>query len=273
MLGTNSSALSFLPDFTAIVVTYNEDRRLGECLESLSFSDELLVVDLGSVDRSIEIAKSHGATVLHHERLPVVEKVRARVIDQASNDWVLFIDPDEVFCPSLLDDAAPLFDASSDIGRIFFPWKFYFRSRPLTGTKWGGEKYKGVLIHRDRCRLAGDVHRGIDLREGFRAAQVSWDEASGHIRHYWMDSYRQLIEKHLRYIQQEGEARYNQGERFSWRRFCHESLAAFKHSLIDHEGWREGLRGLLLSAFWAWYHGASLLSLRRYRMSMTDDEV
>lgn len=254
-------------NITTIVVTYNEDKRLDECLSSLSFSEELLVVDLGSEDCSVEIANSHDATIIHHDRLPVVEQVRARVIDRAHNDWILFVDPDEVFCPSLIDDADSLINANANVGRVFFPWQFYFRSQPLTGTRWGGEKHKGILVHRDRCHLTGDVHRGIELREGYCAETITWDRASGHIRHYWMDSYRELIEKHCRYIQEEGEARCRHGEKFSWSRFSYETVASLKRSFIDHRGWREGMRGVFLSVFWAWYKGASLLSLRRHQMS------
>jgi len=261
------SADSIRGDITSIVVTYNEDRRLDECLDSLSFSDELLVVDLGSEDCSVDIAKSHDATIVHHERLPIVEQVRAQVIDRARNDWILFVDPDEVFCPSLIDDAGSLLSANPDVGRVFFPWQFYFRSQPLTGTRWGGKKQKGILVHRDRCTFTGDVHRGIELREGYCAESIDWDNASGHIRHYWMDSYQELFEKHRRYVREEGEARYREGERFSWNRFAYETVAAFKRSLVDQQGWREGPRGLFLSAFWSWYKGASLLSLRQHQMS------
>lgn len=251
----------------------NEDGRLRACLESLDFCDEVLVVDLESEDRSVEIAEECGAKVLHHERLPIVEQVRTRVVGEASHDWVLFIDPDEIFHPALAQQADSIIQGGAeDVGRIFFPWKFYFRGRPLKGTRWGGRKHKGVLIHRDRCLLTGDVHRGIELKDDFRSVRIPWKNSDHHIRHYWIDSTSQLFEKHLRYIQKEGRSRFRKGQRFSWRRWIGEVPRAFKRSFFDNSGWRDGATGFFLSLFDAWYEGMSLLSLRRYEKGVDNGE-
>jgi len=258
---------STVPDvpFTVIVVTYNEDRRLGACLENLSFAQQLLVVDIGSEDRSIEIAKDSGADVLHHEHLPVVEQVRARVIEEATHDWVLFIDPDEVFHPALAERAAAVIANTEDVGRISLPWQFYFRGEPLQGTRWGGRKHKGILIHKDRCKLTTNVHRGIGLKDGYQSIRVPWEEPDHHIRHFWVDSFKELFSKHQRYIQHEGESRFNAGVRFSRRKLLLQPPRSFKRSFIDKSGWRDGGTGLFLSLFNAWYEGMSLLSLREYQ--------
>jgi glycosyltransferase involved in cell wall biosynthesis len=56
---------------TAIVVCFNEDRRLADCLKSISFCDEIIVCDLGSTDRSLAIAAELATKVTHAERVPV----------------------------------------------------------------------------------------------------------------------------------------------------------------------------------------------------------
>jgi glycosyltransferase involved in cell wall biosynthesis len=261
-----SQEVSTIIPFTAIVVTYNEEARLRDCLESLSFCDQLVVVDLGSEDRSVEIAESCGAEVFHHERVPVVEHIRQDALKYARNEWIVFLDPDEVFNPELAVRAVERIEKMDRVGRVRLPWKFYFKGEPLQGTHWGGKKHKGILIHRERCRISEDVHRGIEVKETYQSVQVTWDDTEHHIRHYWMDSYSQLFEKHLRYVQQEGKSRFNQGTRFpGFARWGWMILRAFKRSYIDHGGWREGLRGLFLSLFWTWYQAASLLSLKRYQ--------
>jgi glycosyltransferase involved in cell wall biosynthesis len=258
---------------TAIVVTYNEDRRLNECLGGLSFCDQLIVTDLGSEDRSVDIAREHGAEIIHHERLPVVEQVRARVIDRAEYEWVLFIDPDEVFHQALIERVTHLLYDENDVGRVFFPWLFYFRGRPLYGTHWGGCKHKGVLIHRERCRLSEEVYRGIEVDEGYRTVHLDWTNREHHIRHYWMDSVLQLVEKHRRYSQQDAKSRFKRGKRFpGWLRWGRKMLGAFKSSYVDNNGWREGARGLFLSVFWALYQGVSLLALRRYQKNHAGED-
>ena len=72
--------------FTGIVVTYNEDKYLNECLKYLSFCEQLIVMDLGSTDHSVEIAKTYGAIIVQHERVPIVEQVRTKALEY-SNDY------------------------------------------------------------------------------------------------------------------------------------------------------------------------------------------
>ena len=62
--------------FTGIVVNYNEGHYLRGCLNSLMFCRQLLVIDLGSNDASIEIAEHYGAEIIHHKRMPIVEQIR-----------------------------------------------------------------------------------------------------------------------------------------------------------------------------------------------------
>lgn len=250
-----------LVPFTGIVVVCNEEDRLGACLSSLRFCDELLVVDLESEDASSEIAREYGARVLPHERIPAPGAAREYGARHASNDWIVYLDPDEVFPGSLHPKMSQAVVQNSRVGRLFIPLKFYFKGEALEGTRWGGRKHKGHVVHRHRCSINKHVHREVSLLEGYEARYIPWDHGL-FIEHYWMDSYSGLIEKHLRYVKREGAARYEEGNRFpGWRLWVKQVIRAFKRSYIDESGWQEGGRGLFLSLFWAWYEGASLLSL------------
>jgi glycosyltransferase involved in cell wall biosynthesis len=250
--------------FTGIVVTYNEERRLRECLNSLVFCEQLLVIDLGSEDRSIEIARECGAEVVQRERVAVVEEVRKEAISYADNDWVIFLDPDEVFPDGIVDDLRSLIKEDPHLGVIRIPWQFYFRGEPLYVTRWGKQKSKGVVRHKQRNRFVPHVHRGIRLLDGFTSATIP-REPNLFIKHYWVDSYRQMFEKHWRYIKKEGNARYNSGERFGWKRWGKETWRALKRNLINYKGLKGGLTGIFLSLFYAWYINMSLLSLWLYQ--------
>jgi len=260
--------------FTGIIVACNEDERLKECIESLSFCSEVVVVDLDSKDRSVEIAQDCGAIVLNHKRVPTAGVARKYGSEHAKNDWIVFLDPDEVFPSNLYPEMCRLIHNNKKIGRLLFPWKFYFKDDPLEGTRWGGEKHKGHVVNRNRCFIGPPenkyAHQEVSLKEGYGHARVSW-ESGDHIRHYWMDTYQELFEKHLRYIKNEGIVRYKKGEKFYWVKLIRDPLAAFKNSLVLQDGWKEGFRGLFLSMFWAWYKGASLLALRRQQMSKNSD--
>ena len=253
---------------TAIVVTCNDERYLKESLESLAFCDQLIVVDLESTDSSVEIAQKAGAEVLRRERVPIVEKARGYALPRARNHWLLFQDPDEVLSASLARQAVEEVIRNPHAAIIRAPWQFYFKDKPLNCCIWGAPgQSKILLVHRERVRLSPLVHRGFDIAEGFETVTIT-RQGDNFIRHYWMSSWSQLIEKHRRYIRQEGEAKYLKGERFSWPGWILNTGIALKCSLIDYRGILGGTTGIFLSFFYAWYVAMSLLSLRKYQKNV-----
>ena len=85
---------------SAIVLTRNEERHIEECLASLAWADEVLVVDSGSTDRTAVLAEKSGARVVTHPFADFASQ-RNFAISQAKGDWVLFIDADERVTPEL----------------------------------------------------------------------------------------------------------------------------------------------------------------------------
>lgn len=250
--------------FTGIVINYNEGDYLKDCLKSLVFCKQLIVFDLGSTDASLEIAKEYGAEIIHHERVPIVEQVRNEAMVYVRNDWVILADPDEVFPANITDELRSIIDKDPKLGSINLPLQYYFKNKPLCFTVWGKNRTKKAVLHKKRNRLSSNVHRGIRLLEGYNNVELPF-RPEYIIKHYWIDSYHQLIEKHWRYIRREGEARYQAGERFSWGRWRREPVAAFKRNLFDYEGIHGGLLGIFLSGFYSGYIAMSLLSLWRYQ--------
>lgn len=80
---------------TAVVLTKNEEKNIVDCLESLKFCDEILVIDDNSEDRTEEIAKSFNAQVIKHSLDNDFSSQRNFGLEKASNDWVFFVDADE----------------------------------------------------------------------------------------------------------------------------------------------------------------------------------
>jgi len=249
---------------SAIVVTCNNVEYLRLCLESLAFCQQLLVVDLGSSDRSVEVARECGAEITHHGHVPVVEQVWPDILHLLRYDWILRADPDEVF-PALL--ACDLMDTIAEdelTGAVSLPHQYYFRGRSLKTTRWGGAHYVCKVFHKDRVQLNPHVHRGILIKDGYHHNRVVAKNGNL-VQHYWVDTWRELFEKHWRYVKQEGEARYKLGDRFSWPMFFKEIGKALWQNLINYKGLHGGTQEFFLSLFYAGYVGMSLLSLRKYQ--------
>jgi glycosyltransferase involved in cell wall biosynthesis len=85
---------------SACIIAFNEEAKLGECLDSLAFCDELIVVDSHSTDRTREIAEEKGARVIERDWAGHIDQ-KNYAIDQATHEWVLCVDADERVTPEL----------------------------------------------------------------------------------------------------------------------------------------------------------------------------
>lgn len=253
--------------FSGFVVTYNEAHHLRRCLSRLSFCDQLVVIDLGSSDASVEIAKEFNAEVIFHQRVPVVEQIWTEIKPYAKNEWLVIIDPDEELPEGIEDELQKFIENSPNLGAIKLPLQFYFKNKPLYWTHWGQGQIKICVFNKHRVIFSSDVHRGRSLIEGSTLEEFPKLNPGFFVKHYWADSYRELFRKHLRYIKNEGKSRFNSGHRFSWRETFKETFNAVKENLIKYNGLQGGFIGIFLSFFYGWYVLMSCLSLRRYEYS------
>lgn len=98
---------------SAVLITYNEESDIAGAIESVSWCDEILVVDSGSTDRTVEICKTRGCKVLHHEFTGYGEQ-KGFAVSQAAHDWVLIVDADERVTPELRDEIRRRLEAPGD---------------------------------------------------------------------------------------------------------------------------------------------------------------
>ena len=83
------------------IITRNAELRLAECLAAVAFADAIVVIDGGSADSTVEIARTHGARVLQEPDWPGFGPQKNRALDALDTGWVLAIDADEIVTPEL----------------------------------------------------------------------------------------------------------------------------------------------------------------------------
>jgi len=88
------------PKVSATIICKNEEHNIEDCLKSVAWCDEVVVVDSGSTDKTVELAKKHTAKVLFHEWPGYIEQ-KNYALDQATGDWILSLDADERCTPEL----------------------------------------------------------------------------------------------------------------------------------------------------------------------------
>jgi len=165
---------------TAIILTKNEEKNLGECLSSIKgFAERAVVVDCGSTDRTVEIAREHGADVLVHEFTYYAAQFNW-AIDNAgiTTDWILRLDADERFTPALIAETEAILRSADakdgDLNGITMEAVFYFLGKPIRhGVKCKRKMMmfrRGVGRIEDRKRDAHSVissGRNVSTKEKF----------------------------------------------------------------------------------------------------------
>lgn len=239
---------------SAVIITYNEGDRLEECLKSVSFCDEVIVVDSGSTDSTVELAKKYTEKVFHHE-WEGYSKQKKYAVELAQNPWVLLVDADERVSPELSYEIQ-LLREEDGINGYYIKRELYFMGRKL---RYGGAGSDWVLrlFKKDDYRISdSDVHEIIEV--GGKTAKLK-----GTIQHY---SYRNLSDyfnRFNRYTSLGAVARYKKGIKPSFVqnfRVFYEFIARY----FIRAGFLDGYPGFvyaMVSSFYAWMKYAKLKEL------------
>ena len=143
------------PRLSVCMIVKNEERFLGQCLTSVKdIADELIVIDTGSTDRTIEIAREHGAQVGHFEWCNDFAAARNASIAPATGDWILFLDADEELSPA----------EKTELPRLLIQTQISLYRLPLINTHQGEKSQSYVpRLFRNPPGLMfyGCVHEGV----------------------------------------------------------------------------------------------------------------
>lgn len=144
---------------SVVLAVFNEESNLRQCLESVkNFAWEIVIVDGGSEDRTLDIAKEYGSRIIQTDNPPFFHINKNKAIDAARGDWILQLDADEVVSDELAEEIKKVASNKSDINGYWIPRKNYFLGRFLTK---GGQypDYTLRAYRKGKGRLpAQDVH-------------------------------------------------------------------------------------------------------------------
>ncbi|MBI1991667.1 MAG: glycosyltransferase family 2 protein [Candidatus Omnitrophica bacterium] len=246
---------------SAVILAKNEGGRIPACLASLGWVDEIVVVDDESTDRTRELCRAFGATVITRRSGGDFDQQRNAGIDAASWEWILQLDADEVVSPALGEEIRSAIQRASPTGRDAVggasPIVAYrvrrqniFLGREM---RYGGWGWNGVkLFRKSAARYVGhSVHETLAVN-----GQVA--ELTQPIQHYPFQSLTQFLERQNFYSDVEARLlRQSQGtmtERALRYQLLIRPLKLFWKSYVKQGGYREGLHGLVFAALFAWTH-------------------
>jgi glycosyltransferase involved in cell wall biosynthesis len=230
---------------TVTVITRNEEAHIGEALDSVAWADERVVVDSFSDDRTVAVARAHGARVEQREWTGYSDQ-KNYAADIASHDWILSLDADERVTTELAAEIRGLLTRGPDARGYRIPRVTWYLGRWIRATDWYPD-YQLRLYDRRSGRWNGRiVHESVSLNE--RPGRLRHD-----LHHY---SYRD-IPHHLatidRYSTLAAEQARAEGRRGGpWAAVIHAN-AAFLRNYLLRRGFTQGPAGLVVSVLNSYY--------------------
>jgi glycosyltransferase involved in cell wall biosynthesis len=246
---------------SAIVLTQDEESNIARCLENLKFCAEIIVVDSGSSDKTIEIARKFTDKIFSH-KLEGFGAQRNWGVEQASNDWILFIDADEVVSTEL-ERAIKAIKVEDIIKGYYLNRKTQYLGRWIKHSGWYPD-YHLRLFHKDfgRCNEA-KVHEGV-IVEGANAY------LKGDLLHFSYKSLSQHLKKIDRYTTRIALERYQQGRQFHIIKMVFCPLGEFLKKYILKLGFFDGVAGFAIALSSAYY--VFLKQAKLYEIKMKNDQ-
>lgn len=228
-----------MPRLSVVVITRNEIRNIGNCLRSVAFADEVVVVDSGSTDGTVEAARAAGAQVIVAADWPGFGPQKNRALDAATGDWVFSIDADEQVSPPLADAirqamASGAHDAWSINRRSSYCGQY------MAHSGWYPDRVVR-LFRRGTARFSDDiVHERVVTRGSVGRLQ-------GDLLHDSMPHFESVIDKLDRYSTAGAVALMNKGVKGSLAKALGHGWWAFMRTYVVKLGFLDGRLGLALA--------------------------
>lgn len=227
---------------SALVITYNEEKNLERCMNSLSFVDEIVVVDSFSTDRTVEIAKKFTDNITQRAFIGFSDQ-KGAALDLATQDWVLIADADEVFPENLASEIRSAVESESfDAYRI--PRKTFFLGKQINYCGW----YPDYVVRLARKKIAhfsdSLVHETLEI-----------DGTCGTLRypvvHYSYATMDDYLRKMVIYANAAARQKMKNGRRCRIGDLVLSPGLTFLKKYIFKQGYRDGLHGFVISALTA----------------------
>lgn len=251
-----------MSSLTAIILAKNEEKMLEDCLQSVKFADEIILIDSKSTDKTAAIAKEHGAKIFEDSSNDFSAK-RNLGLQKATGEWVFYIDADERVTEKLQSSILQQMSAQGILPVAFrvqrqnyylgnHPWpkieklERFFKKDALLG--WSGALHESPKINGE----VGDLE--------------------GYLLHYTHRDLSQMVTKTNQWSETEAMLRLKAGHpKMSWWRFPRVMISAFSDSYIKQGGFRAGTTGLVESMYQAF--SAFITYAKLWEMQETKQEA
>jgi GT2 family glycosyltransferase len=241
---------------TAIIPTFNEESNIQRALDSVSFADEIIVIDSFSADKTINIVKKANVILLQR-KFDDFSSQKNFAIEKSSNDWIFLLDADETISENLKGEILQTVTSNTDFSAFYVYRHFFFKSKKLNFSGWRRDKVIR-LFHKDSCKYVGKVHEKISTKgeAGFLKERIN---------HYSYRNYNQYKNKLKNYAKLQAQELLEKGLIVTPYHLFLKPIIRFFIQFIIQFGFLDGYKGFVISwlhAFGVWRRYVEVLNLK-----------
>ncbi len=233
------------PRVSGLITCFNEELHIGECIESLDWCDEILVVDSFSTDRTVEIAKRHSKVRLVQHEYYGGAAQKNWAIDQVKYDWIMLLDADERCTSALRDEMQALLAASPEHNAYTIHRRCFFLGRPIRFSGWQNDRVARLFRTGTAYYNNRRVHEKLISSGPAPMLKNSMD-------HFLIDDFHEYAQRVSRYAYWGAAQNWRDGKRSGFAKVVLNSLWRFLRTYILRGGVFDGKRGLIFCALQAY---------------------
>ena len=234
-LQSEESADARLP-LSVVITTYNEEVNIADCIESVLWADEILVVDSFSTDRTVEIAGEFPVEVVQRKYYGSAAQ-KNWSLDRVSHDWVLILDADERVTEGLADEIRNILSKQPKFNGFYIRRENVMLDRKIRHSGWSTDKVIR-LFHSAKGRYPNRrVHADVDIEGTIPTLKEP-------LTHYTYRHFTQYFEKLLNYAEWGAAQGFREGRRAGFLEIGGRPLWRFFRTYVLQMGALDGLHGL-----------------------------
>lgn len=223
---------------SVIIITRNESANIVACLQSVSFADEVIVLDGQSTDDTISLAQKHGATVVHAHTWDGFGHQKNKALAHATHDWVLSLDADERVSDQLAKEIQAVLK-HADHAVYDIPRLTNFCGQWIHHCGWRPDRVARLFKRNEACFSDDVVHEKLVAKNASSVGKLRYS-----LLHYSYPTSQIYWRKLQTYSQAWAQQKFDQGQTTSMSRAVSSGFFAFLKSYLFRLGFLDGAMGL-----------------------------
>ncbi len=250
---------------SACITAHNEEANIRRCLESVKWTDEIIVVDSFSTDNTVKIAREHTDKVYQHEWLGYVGQ-KNLIRDMASSGWILFVDADEEVSDELRAGILNEFESGACAGwdGYEFPRMVHFLGKWIRHGDWYPDR-KLRLFRKDRGRCMGPEPHDRVVVDG------KVKRLGGHLHHFTYANVAEQVVAANRFSTITAEGWHKEGRPFHLRHLLFRPIWRLFRCYFLRGGFLDGPQGLMIACISA--YGVFIKYAKLWEMNLSAQAV